>query len=516
MNDFSDFQQADRSVDYWKNKLETWVNDPYQFACDVVFTQDAVDSVNPIKRFPQQFEYLKVFTKIWLTEKRMAVPKSRRMFMSWYCVILHLWDTMFHGGRNIAFVSKKEDDANELIQRCIFILENIKEEDWPKELRPRYEDKFNFIKFPQLNSTIQGFPQGADQLRQFTFSRIMADEMAFWDQAKQMYASSVPTLEGGGAITAISSAAPGFFKQLVHDELNDDPAPTPTHFFPMEGVEVWRNSKNRFVIFQLHYSANEAKRDPQYRANIKSDLPYSSYMQEYEISWETHHGKPVYIDWNKAVHGNKIEEFADLGTPIFLGVDQGLTPACVVFQPQGEDIIVLREYTAENMGSERFCDLVIASLRVDFKEWANLKDDFLVGIDPTALNRRDVDERSYAAPWQKHFTVMGGENSFEKRKNTVERCLMKFHKGKPTFRVNLPNCPVLVRGFDGEYHYPDKMFEVEPNKIRPLKNFAANTHDALQYGLTVFHRYRKKRRTSVPSPQYNFSGGALNGSQRRA
>lgn len=491
----------------WHAKLAIWINDPWQFAVDCVFTKDAVDELNPIKRFPSEFEYLKLFFKIWTKEKRIAVPKSRRMFMSWGCIVLHLWDAMFHNGRNVALVSKKEDDANELVKRCLFILDHIKEEDFPSELRPKYTTKYNHIGFPQLNSEIQGFPQGADQLRQHTFSRIMADEMAFWENAKEMYASSMPTLEGGGAITAISSAAPGFFKDLVHDELNSDPAEAPKHFFPIEGVEVWRNTKNRFVIFQLHYSADQRKRDPSYRASIKADMPYSSYMQEYEISWETHHGKPVYLDWNKSVHGNKIEEHPDLGVPLFLGLDQGLTPALIVFQPKSQDIVVLREYTAENMGAERFKEYVKTCLTRDYPQWRSFRKDFIVGIDPTALNRRDVDERTYASVWATDFTVIGGDNSFDKRKKSVEDSLVKFHKGKPTFRVNIGNCPVLVRGFDGEYHYPDKMFAIEPTKPRPLKNFAANAHDALQYGLTVFYRQRKKRVTSVPSPSYSFSGG---------
>lgn len=503
---------------YWRSKLEIWVNDPWAWACDCVFTKDAVDQTNPIKRFPQHFEYLKVFTKVWMTESRVAVPKSRRMFMSWYCITLHLWDALFHQGRNIGLVSKKEDDANELVQRCLFILQNIKEEDWPKELRPKYESKFNLITFPQLNSTIQGFPQGADQLRQFTLSRIMADEMAFWEKAKEMYSSSMPTLEGGGAITAISSAAPGFFKQIVFDELNDDPAPTPKHFFPMEGVEVWRNPKNKFVIFQLHYSANEKKRDPEYRAKVRADMPYSSYMQEYEISWETHQGKPVYTDWNRKIHGNLYDEAPEVGIPLFLGVDQGLTPSCVVLQPKdGEDVVVLKEYTAENMGAERFCEMVMTNLRTDFPQWNDFKEDFILGIDPSALNRRDVDERSYASVWAKHFRVHGGAIGFDERKRSVEERLIRFKKGKPTFRVNLPSCPVLVRGFDGEYHYPDRMFEVEPNKPRPLKNFAANTHDALQYGLTVMfkHLKRAKRRVSVPVPGYAFKGGDNGNSSSR-
>jgi hypothetical protein len=67
---------------------------------------------------------------------------------------------------------------------------------------------------------IQGFPQGADQLRQFTFSGILADEMAFWNDAQEMYSASFPTLEGGGRFTAISSPGAGFFKALVFDQLD--------------------------------------------------------------------------------------------------------------------------------------------------------------------------------------------------------------------------------------------------------------------------------------------------------
>lgn len=495
------------SKEHWNAKLELWINSPWDWMIDCVFTKDAVDQNNPIKRFPEDFEYLQVFTKIWLVEKRIAVPKSRRMFMSWCCISLHLWDALFHQGRNIAVVSKKEDDADEIIQRAEFILNNLREEDWPTELRPKWTKTFNKIVFPQLDSQIQGFPQGADQLRQFTFSRIMADEMAFWDKASEMYASTVPTLDGGGAITAISSAAPGFFKQLVYDELTDDKAVTPKHYFPKEGIEVWRNTKNKFVVFQLHYTADKKKRDPKYKENKRSEMTYSTYMQEYEISWETHHGKPVYQDWNKKIHGNQVEEHPEIGLPLILGIDQGLTPACVVMQLKQDDLVVLREYTAEGFGAERFRDHILYQLSVDYPEWRNLKEEFIAGIDPSALNRRDVDERTYASVFSKSFKIVGGEMGFNKRIQAVENWLIKMKKGRPCFRVNLANCPILVRGFDGEYHYPDKMFEVEPNKARPLKNVASNPHDALQYGVTVLHKILKKRRMGVPKPSYSFNGG---------
>ncbi len=495
----------------WKDKLRRWSTDPWQFCVDVVYTKDAVDEKNPIKRFPSHHHYLKTFTRIWQQEKRIAVPKSRRMFMSWHCVILHLWDAMFHPGRQIAIVSKKEDDANELLQRAVFVLKNMREEDFPLDLRPRWNDKFNFLEFPQMSSSIQGFPQGADQLRQFTLSRILADEMAFWEDARAMYSASLPTLDGGGSFTAISSRSPGFFKDLVFDNFDGEGSSEAKHFFPGQGIEVWRNPKNKFVVFELHYSADEKKRDPSYREARRAELPYAQYMMEYEKSWETLQGRPVFPDWNKSVHGNREEEWAELGVPLVLGIDQGLTPGCLVLQPKDEGLVAICEYTAENMGAERFKEMVKYRLRQDFPQWTDWEKDFIVGIDPTAFNRRDVDERNYASVWAKDFVVVGGENSFEKRKQAVENQLITFRKGLPSFRVNLSRCPVLVRGFDGEYHYPDKMFEIEPSKARPLKNFASNIHDALQYGITALYRRRNKHRVKVPQPKYDFSGGIGHG-----
>lgn len=193
--------------------------DPIEFL-KCVRTLDEVDKKNPIKPFPIHLDYIQLYCKLWVRERFIAVPKSRRMKMTWTNVALYLWDTMFNKGRNQAFVSKKEDDSNELVKRAIFILNNIDHAQLPKELIPKFEEKYCVLEFPQLNSKIAGFAQGADQLRQFTFSGILADEMAFWANAQKMYSGSFPTLDGGGRFTAISSAGDGFFKALVHDTLD--------------------------------------------------------------------------------------------------------------------------------------------------------------------------------------------------------------------------------------------------------------------------------------------------------
>lgn len=200
-------------------------NDPWEFLKGVR-TLDQVDRVTPIKPFPVHREYLKIFTRVWQRRRLLLVPKSRRMSMSWTCIALSTWDVMFHGGRNWAFVSKKETDSDELIKRSVFILENLDNDIIPKAIVPKWEAIFGKLTFPEINSQILGFASGADQLRQFTFSGILADEMAFWDNAEQMFSASFPTIEGklgieGGKFVGISSPGPGFFQRLVFDRLDE-------------------------------------------------------------------------------------------------------------------------------------------------------------------------------------------------------------------------------------------------------------------------------------------------------
>ena len=194
--------------------------DPWIFIKYCVFTLDQADPKKSIKPFPSDKKYIEFYCRIWQKYPLIAVPKTRRMVMSWTNIALYTWATMFHIGKHYAYVSKKEDDADELVRRSKFIVENIPQDILPKNLIPEWTYKFNVLEFPQLNSKLQGFPQGADQLRQFTFSGIFGDECAFWEKAEDFYSASFPTLEGGGRMTLVSSPGPGFFKRLVFDQMD--------------------------------------------------------------------------------------------------------------------------------------------------------------------------------------------------------------------------------------------------------------------------------------------------------
>lgn len=204
-------------------RYELMRNDPWLFL-EAVHTKDEADPKNPIKRFPIDKEYLKLYTRFWAAEKKIAVPKSRRLIMSWTNIALYTWDTLFHAGRSNAFVSKKEEDASDLVEKARFIVDHLDRELIPAELIPRYEHTYNKLKFPEIESQIRGFPQGADQLRQYTFSGLLFDEVAFWEDAENAYSAAIPTVDSplGGRITMISSPGPGFFRRVVLDRIEID------------------------------------------------------------------------------------------------------------------------------------------------------------------------------------------------------------------------------------------------------------------------------------------------------
>ena len=191
----------------------------WAFLTSACYTFDQIEGKK--RPFPAHLDYLKVLVDTWCAERLLLVPKSRRMIVTWTMCALHYWLARWgHAGAKIALVSRKEgrsesEGSAELVWRCKYIHEQV-----PRNVTPCVaEHTFARLRFPHNGSEIIGVGQGADQLRQHTLTAIFADEMAFWEQAQETYTASRPTIEGGGRFTGVSSAHPGFFKALCHDEI---------------------------------------------------------------------------------------------------------------------------------------------------------------------------------------------------------------------------------------------------------------------------------------------------------
>jgi hypothetical protein len=486
-------------------RYKRYRKDPWAFISECVFTLNEVNKDEPIQRFPDK-DYLKLYCKLWQKYPLLAVPKARRMTMSWMTIGLYVWDTIFHKGRFTAFVSKKEDDANYLVDRAKFIIDNLDRNMIPDELIPRYEHKFCTLSFPDINSKIQGFPQGADQLRQFTFSGIFGDESAFWENAEKFYSASLPTIDGGGRMTLVSSPAPGFFKKLCFDAMGtpgdiDVSEYAPDYKKPLQGTRVWTNPKNKFLIYELHYTADPSKRDPSYKESIKNSLPLQEYLREYELYWDTFSGQPVYPEFGE-IHIIDETPSPTPGLPMLIGIDWGLTPAAVIGQYEEGVLTIFREIIELNMGALRFLEKVTTELRLLYPTHSNFKKNWKCFADPAGQSKSQSDESTCFQEASKYFNVTPGPIAWEERRNSVVRFLMKLDRGAPAFQVYGRDCPMIVKGFKGGYRFSDKAIDVEPNKIRPIKDAYSHPHDALQYLCSGVRDAIQSAHRNVPVPAY--------------
>lgn len=191
--------------------------DPWYFCVNGVQTIDQVSG--QIRPFPQ-YDYLHTLLTEWQAHPLFAVAKSRRMFASWAMIAAHVWLAATTPHAKIAFMARKEgrneaEGSAELVWRAKFIVDHL------PPLFPATPIDYQFcrLKFPANGSEIIGLGEGADQARQMTLTAVLGDEVGFWDDPLATYVALRPTVEGGGRVTLISSANPGFFKALILDEL---------------------------------------------------------------------------------------------------------------------------------------------------------------------------------------------------------------------------------------------------------------------------------------------------------
>ncbi|MDR1514836.1 MAG: hypothetical protein LBS45_04010 [Synergistaceae bacterium] len=203
-------------------RAEQWAHDPWLFVRDACLTQDEADE-GKIKRFPD-LPYLRHICGVWQSHKMLAVPKSRRMMLTWLMLALHLHLALFTPRSAIFVQSKKAEDSDYLIRenRMLFIYNNLPE--WLKSFGlPTVTSKEFLVSFSN-GSSVRAVSQGADQLRQYTATAVMCDEIAFWERGRDTWRALRPIVQGGGRLTLISSAHPGFFEAVVKGELRDNAA----------------------------------------------------------------------------------------------------------------------------------------------------------------------------------------------------------------------------------------------------------------------------------------------------
>jgi hypothetical protein len=219
-----------------------YVGDAWAWVAECVWTVDEVDSQHPVKPFPvavcigcarylghadraacsgcgqppAPLSYLEILARQWQSAESplLLVPKARRMKLTWLFCALHTWLACVRPYVNAFLVSSKEQKSIELLDRVEGILVRCPRDRYRPPTWTRQQDLLTL----ENGSRVWAIAEGADQLRQYSATAILADEFGTWQWPRAAFSAMRPCTEGGGRLTLLSSAYPGFWAELLRGE----------------------------------------------------------------------------------------------------------------------------------------------------------------------------------------------------------------------------------------------------------------------------------------------------------
>lgn len=167
-----------------------------------VYTLDEHDEADPYKLLPDK-DYLRLLAYAWVHEPLLVTPKSRQVMVTWLFCSIAAHSLLVRPGQKIAIISKKFDDADALLDRSKGVLERLPQDRFYIPQARKISGELSVV---ERDSMAMAMGEEAKGLRQYTFSWIFSDEMAFQDQADEMVRAALATVRGGGRFTGVSTS----------------------------------------------------------------------------------------------------------------------------------------------------------------------------------------------------------------------------------------------------------------------------------------------------------------------
>lgn len=289
----------------------------------------------------QMWPYQPKMAKILESGKDAICLKSRRV--GWTLISIHLlvWTAAFRketpGAKCIA-ISKNQRDANELIDTAKLIINSL-----PEYLRPaigaeaknkhgkRERETTSLVAFPERDgASIRSLPSSSSSARGYTATILFLDEIAFFDNAEELFVAAAPVVEGGGQLVIGSSGNGRFGRgQLFAD--------------------LWQKAESEGVIEPIFVSWRDRKdRDQDWYDRTLKTMPSEDKMrQEYpETPDDAFAGQSEDLAFstsaiaaieNKGRELAKLQPGSDLQAKggIEIAIDWGLNSAAAIIVPLG-------------------------------------------------------------------------------------------------------------------------------------------------------------------------------------
>lgn len=182
-----------------------------------VYTTDPHSVTNTTRPFPKMDFHFYLATKL-LTERRILIPKSRKMQVTWHICAYLVWKFQYNPNFFISVQSLRESEASDIVDRCYSIYQKE-----PSFVLPPHFKAYRKggEKHPKLlgsnGAKILGFPEGGEQVRPYTINVAFVDEAAKLVDLSATIAALNPTLGKHGQMILASSVRPSVFSKLCRD-----------------------------------------------------------------------------------------------------------------------------------------------------------------------------------------------------------------------------------------------------------------------------------------------------------
>jgi hypothetical protein len=136
--------------------------------------------------------------------RRLIALKSRQVGFTTSCAVAALWWALFHHDQYILFISRREDDARDILHKAEYTYRWLPE--WMRERAPERIDRTTQRMSFANDSLIRSEQSQSDPARGQTATLIIADEFASLDKQEEAWASIEPVADIGGRVIILSTA----------------------------------------------------------------------------------------------------------------------------------------------------------------------------------------------------------------------------------------------------------------------------------------------------------------------
>jgi hypothetical protein len=136
--------------------------------------------------------------------RRLIALKSRQVGFTTSCAVASLWWAFFHPDEYVLFISRREDDARDILHKADYAYRWLPE--WMRERGPERNDKTTQRMSFANDSLIRSEQSQSDPARGQTATLIIADEFASLEKPEEAWASIEPVADIGGRVIILSTA----------------------------------------------------------------------------------------------------------------------------------------------------------------------------------------------------------------------------------------------------------------------------------------------------------------------